>query len=181
MECHFKRIIPILLFSILSGQFNSIKVENDSLYFDNIETIEDTLIKILYGEDSFGDSFELNSIDSFINYSRKRNSIYIDTLYTIDKSLRPKVFLRMFESIIRTSPTNESNEQFKGIINSNPAFTDSSNISYGLTKGNRVGAVINLKNFPGRQIRLCLATGSGRLMENSFMMSALSLRPFAIM
>lgn len=140
----FRTLLPILLFSVLSGQINTILVEDDSLYIVNIETIEDTLTKILYDEDRFGDSFKLKSIGSLLKYSRIRNNIFIDTVYVTNSTLRPKVFMRMFESIIGTKPVIETTEQFYRIINGYLAFTDSSSIRYGLTIQQKVGAVINL-------------------------------------
>jgi len=141
----FNIIIPLALLTILNGQVKSIYIDEvDSLNIENIEIIEDTLSTILYNEDRLADSFELVSIDSSLRYMRNRDNIFVDTLIAIDQSLRPKIFLRMFESLLGTEPMIESNKQFKRIVSSNVAFTDSSRVKYGLTKQQNIGAVINL-------------------------------------
>lgn len=141
----FRIIIPLVLLTILSGQIKSIVIDDvDILSIENLEIIEDTLSKILYNEDQLADSFELISIDSSLKYLRNFDTILVDTLIIVDQTLKPKIFLRMFESMIGTRPIFESNKQFNRIIRSNIAFKDSSIINYGLTKQKNVGAVINL-------------------------------------
>jgi len=145
------RIIHILILSIpLCGQSNYIQINNsDTLKIDNIENISDSLEYILLKTDKIGNEFKLTRIisDSGFNYNLIENQITIDTLISTNNDIRSSVFEQLFKSVNNTSPFQESNKQFKQIVNSYSFLNDSSSINY-FQYDNKVGGLIDSKtNF----------------------------------
>ena len=145
----FKIFITLLIAVQLYGQSKHIIIDDiDTLAIKSYDEVNLKLDSLLYKSDNIGEYFSLSSInsDSLLTYKRKSINVSLDTIIFNNDEIRLSVLKQIFKPLVGSKPTIETTKIFDAIVNGTPFIIDTSEIHFGLTDKQKVGAAIEVKS-----------------------------------
>ncbi len=146
----FKIILTLFVTIQLFGQTSNIIIDDiDTLHVNSYDEVKLKLDSLLSKSDNIGEYFSLNRIlsDSLIAYKRKFINITLDTIiFKNINEIRISVLKQIFKPLVGSMPTIETLKIFDSIVKGSPFIMDTSEIYFGLTHQQKVGAVLNINS-----------------------------------
>lgn len=145
----FKILIMLIVAAQIFGQSKTIVIDEiDTLAVSTYDEVSTKLDSLLYQSDNIGEYFRLSQINSdhLITYKKNTINVTLDTIIFNNNEIRISVLKQIFKPLIGTKPTIKTTKIFNAIVNSTPFLKGNSEISFGINKKHKVGAVVEIKS-----------------------------------